>query len=102
MDAINRVLKEQRYVYCLFCWGVLPLLKLLEEYEQDCNYEECQIILNALNYINTHIDEEKLPTRYSEEAIKDVKNEFEKWGIAENKALDNVDEYIREIKKFVK
>lgn len=97
-------IKENRYVQALFAYGIIPLTLLLEEYEQQENYDECKIIKRAIEFVNKYIedeDKEDLPTRYSPEIEKIVKNNFNKYGFKGDIALSNTPYYIGEIKRMV-
>lgn len=101
----QKEIKENRYVQALFAYGIIPLTLLLEEYEQQEDYEECEIICSAINYVNKYTEphmDDKLPTRYSKDLVHQLKSEFNKYGFKGNIALHNTPHYIEQIKKMVK
>lgn len=104
-SRVKKEIKENRYVQALFRYGIIPLTLLLEEYEQHENFEECEIIVSAIKYVNKytepHVDD-KLPTRYSSGLVQQIKSEFNKYGMKGNIAMQNTPYYIEEIKKMVK
>lgn len=104
-DKVRKEIKENRYVQALFAYGIIPLTLLLEEYEREQNFEECEIIYNAICYVNKYtevIDNEELPTKYSPNLIQTVKSNFNKFGFKGEIAINNTPYYIEEIKKMVK
>ena len=94
-------IKENRYVQAIFRFGIVPLTLLLDEYEQESNFEECQIILNAINFVNQYTDGEKLPTKYDSKALSKLKEQFSLFGFKGNTAIKNIPYYIEEIKQMV-
>lgn len=104
MNAIAEI-KQQRYISALYCYGIIPLTLLLQEYEKEENFEECNIILEAIKFVNKYTEphmEEQLPTKYSRDLIDKMKSEFNKFGFKGDVALGNTEYYIREIKKKLK
>lgn len=102
---IKSKIKRSRYIECIFRYGITPVLLLLQECENNENYEECQIILSAIEYINKNTDGiviEVLPTKYNPEIIVNLKKEFKKLGLTGNIAINNIPNYIEEIKNYVK
>lgn len=103
---VHKILKEQRYIGALFSYGVVPLLLLLDEYEEDGNFEECSIIYNAINYCNRHLKAtegyEELPTKYDSESLSKLKKQFNLFGFKGDTAIGNMPYYIEEIKEMVK
>lgn len=104
MSAIKEI-KEQRYIRALFSYGIVPLTLLLDEYEQDGNYEECEIIYNAISFVNEHTfgeEGEKLPTKYDSESLSKLRGNFNLYGFKGDIAIANIPYYIEEIKQMVK
>lgn len=103
---VKRLLKEQRYISALFKYGVVPLLLLLDEYEQDNNFEECERIFNAISYCNKHLksteDYEELPTKYDSNTLSNLKKQFNLFGLTGDTSIANMPYYVEEIKKIVK
>lgn len=105
-EEVKKILKEQRYISALFSYGVVPLLILLDEYEENGDFEECSRIYNAISYCNKHLksttDYEELPTKYSSESLAQLKKQFNLFGFKGDVAIGNIPYYIEEIKKMVK
>jgi hypothetical protein len=58
-SAINSILlylKCKKYTTLLLCFGHLFLLELLYKYEELELYEDCQLIVNAINDINKTVN----------------------------------------------
>lgn len=106
MNEVRKIIKEQRYIGALFSYGVVPLLMLLDEYEDKGDFEECSIIYNAISYCNRHLksteDYEELPTKYDSEALAQLKKQFNLFGFKGDTAIGNIPQYIEEIKEMVK
>lgn len=103
---VKRLLKEQRYINALFKYGVVPLLVLLDEYESENDFEECSRIFNVISYCNKHLksteDYEELPTKYSSDALAQLKKQFNLFGMTGDTAINNIPYYVEEIKQMVK
>lgn len=99
----NRICKSQigcqdKYERAIIKHGVLALLYVLKEYEDDQWYEECKKIYDAI--IATNIREGwHLPTRYGKEAIEFTLHTFEKYELVAELYLENIESYAREIKR---
>src|SRR5690606_16588459 len=69
----KKILKEQRYISALFRYGVVPLLMLLDEYEENNDFDECSRIYNAISFCNKHLKAtegyEELPTKYDSDSL---------------------------------
>lgn len=99
----QKIIKENRYIQALFAYGIVALLKLLDEYELKEDYQECEIIYGTILFVNEHAElTEVLPTKFSEESIILIKEEFNLYGFKGNMVKDNIPYYIEEIKKMVK
>lgn len=105
-SEIKNILKEQRYIGAIFRYGVVPVLLLLDEYEENNDFEECNIIFSAISYMNQHLkgtqEYETLPTRYSTEELEKLKSAFNLFGLRRDTTIENFPIYIEEIKKMVK
>lgn len=104
LQIFLKEIKEQRYVQALFRYGIVPLTLLLDEYEQDGNYEECQIIVDVINFVNKYTgeeDAEKLPTKYDSEHLAKLRSALNLFGFKGDIAIANTPYYIEEIKKLV-
>jgi len=103
-ETVLRDIRKNNYTRALFQYGVVPLTLLLEEYEKDNNFEECQIIYEVILNVNKHFfqeTEEVLPTKYSKAAVKNWKKEFNKYGFTGEIAESNIPFYIEEIREMV-
>jgi hypothetical protein len=106
MNEVKKILKEQRYISALFRYGVVPLLMLLDEYEENNDFDECSRIYNAISYCNKHLkdttDYEELPTKYDSESLAQLRKQFNLFGFKGDTAIGNIPRYIEEIKEMVK
>jgi len=84
-EDFDYLIKEQRYIGCIFRYGILTMLLLLDELEHEGNYEECDNIVNAIQYINKHMKDselyQELPTQYNGKELQKL-NEFNLHGSA--------------------
>ena len=104
-DEMLREVKENRYTKALFKYGIVPLTLLLDEYEQEGNFEECSIIFDAISFVNKHtftVGGEKLPTKYSSSSLSELRSHFNLFGFKGDGAIANMPYYINEIKEMVK
>lgn len=98
----QKKIKENRYVQAIFAYGVVPVLLLLEEYEDNQNFEECQIILDAIQFINTNLEVEKLPLKYDATTLSKLREWFSLYGFSGDSAIENMPYYMSKIKEMVK
>lgn len=104
MNPIDEI-KQQRYIQALFSYGIVPLTLLLDEYEQNGNFEECKIIYDAISFVNEHTfaeEGEKLPTKYDSSSLNKLRSNFNLYGFKGDIAIANIPYYIQEIKQMVK
>ena len=99
------IIKEQRYIGFIFKYGIVTVLLLLEEHEQEENFEECEIIYKAVKYCNDHLkattDYEQLPTRYAPDSLLKLKKEFNLFGFKGDNSINNIPHYIEDMKKEI-
>lgn len=94
----QKIIKENRYVEALFRYGVVSLLLLLDEYEEEEDYQECEIIKKAIEYVNDNMEnQEKLPTIYDSKALSQLKDKFNLYGAKGTHSIED----IRAIKEMV-
>ena len=72
----------------MFMYGILSVLFVLEFFEQNENYEECQKIINSI------IEQEKilgetLFTTINTETIKEVVESYKKFNLTGENAIEN-------------
>lgn len=87
-----------RYLGALYRYGFITLCYLIQEYEKEENYEECAIILSALNKHND-ILKDSLPTRMNDDCIKYWKDSFMEFGLSGT--FGNVKYYAEETKRMI-
>ena len=95
--------KEKIYRTLCFKYGVLTLCYLITEYAKEENYEEAQIILNAINSLNKDFDGD-FPTVFNDKAVAWY---YEKISKCLDKrpsyvTVDNLPHYAKELKSEVK
>lgn len=72
------IMKEKKtkiYRSMCFKYGVITLCYLIEQYSEEENYEECQIILDAILQLSDKFNM-KLPTKFDKNAFKWLKYEL--------------------------
>jgi len=72
---VDRISKVSIYEYCINKYGFIATCKLLKEYEDDEQYEECSIILEAMLLFNRN-NKENIPTSY-EGCLEMLKEKYE-------------------------
>lgn len=93
-------MRKEKYKLGLMCFGIAPLLLLNKEYEEKEMYEECEFILEAINELNSMFPELNLPTKYSKDTIPDWIQECNKLGFSGDTVINNIDTYIKELKRM--
>ena len=59
----EELFRVSRYEDCIIKYGIIAVCKLLSDFEAAENYEECQLIMLAIENHNTSTNQ-KLPTTY--------------------------------------
>ncbi len=62
MDANVQKLLIDRYLHCMYCYGVVTLLYLIDFYERQEKYNECHLIKSAIEQHNKSFQHD-FPTR---------------------------------------
>lgn len=82
-------------------YGFLPYVYLLEELQEEEQYELCAVVLQVVQEKNIKFDLQ-LPTHYNDEAIalflKEMRNSQNKGYIS----LQNIPHYANELKELIK
>jgi hypothetical protein len=92
--------KKVKYSKALYLYGFLTLTYLIEEYNQQQNFEECQLILEVLQEHNVK-HELDLPTVYDKDSILYFKKCMQDLGYTGNTSLGNIQYYVAEVKKLI-
>ena len=83
----------------IFAYGIIPMLKFLEEQEQEENYEICAVIFSVLSdWKDLHGD---IPTKYSEEALQWQLDIFKEVGVSDKYFTQNLPHYVKLIAESV-
>lgn len=96
-DNINKAI----YYKAFFAYGLLPILLLLQTYEDDENFTECVGIKLALDEVNDTY-KEGLKTRWGDDAIIQIKEFWEKDGRDFAAYYNLLPNYVDEVLHFVK
>ncbi len=92
--------KKEIYTKCLYLYGFMTLLCLIEDYIEQENYEECQIILDVIKDHNKYLGHD-LPTELNEQSFEYFQKAREEFKISD-KSLLNITLYAEEIKDLLK
>lgn len=63
----DEIIHRGIYIQCFYGYGLLPMLYLLNEYEEQENYNECFFLKAAIDEINRQYERD-FPTRYCKTA----------------------------------
>lgn len=94
------ILKRQRYLQGLFGYGFITLCYLIEKYEAEGNYEECQIILDAIQEVNS-IRKLDLPTKYDDKAWQYFLDAMGEFGLSGKITASNIPYYAELIERDI-
>ena len=87
----------------MFMYGILSILYVLEHFEIEENYEECQKIIDAIKEQENAL-ETTLFTTITKETIKEVVDNYKNFNLTGNNAIENSKYYanliIKEIEKL--
>lgn len=93
--------KESIYRQCCYKYGFITLCYLIEEYTQEENYEECQIVYDVLHKLNAET-ESYLPTKFDEDAVSYFKRAIKEANLSGDLIFNNLHHYTNEIKNMIK
>lgn len=98
INANQQISNPFRRAY--FTFGYLPLLLVLDQFEQAEYYVTCHLIKTALLEA---LGGEKAPTRYGVEAVEATQQDFNNrgWGDQLDNYLQNIPNYAVECRKFI-
>lgn len=82
----------EKYRIQIFKYGILSLLFVLEHFEKEENYEECQNIIDAIRLQEERLDI-KLFTVINEKTIQEVINSYKSFGLTGINAVENSQYY---------
>ncbi len=97
----DRELKKKKYVTSAFFYGFIVLCYLITEYEKAEDYEECGIIIEAINDYNEAHNMD-IPTYFNDEAKEYFIKLFNHNNMSGETAIKNLPAYAEEVKKLVK
>lgn len=100
LQTVTRVLKKAKYLQALYQYGFYTLCYMIQEYEKEENYEECQIIMDAIRKHNEELND-NLPSKFDGNCSKIFKKAFKDAGFTGDIALGNVEVYAEKVKKMV-
>ncbi|WP_026464409.1 hypothetical protein [Adhaeribacter aquaticus] len=88
------------YSSSLLQYGYVTLYYLINQYQQEGNYEECKLILAVLQKYNQY-QYFNLATDFDESAKESLKTSFSNLSANSDAALNNVPLYAEEVKKAI-
>ena len=92
--------KKEGYRKALYSYGFITLCYLIDQYECEENFEECQIILDAIKEHNLKMSD-SLPTKYDETAKEYFSKVIKTFNLSGSYILNNIEGYIYDIKKLI-
>ncbi|WP_407430573.1 hypothetical protein [Arcticibacter sp.] len=95
-------LKRTRYESAIFNYGKVPLLMLLNEHERNENFEECQIMIEAIAFMNEHnsyFNTHPIPTRFHNGLFQDFRDSMAEFGMTGETAIGNFPYYMEDIRR---
>jgi hypothetical protein len=73
----RNIIKKDCYLQCMLKYGIITILYVLRDHEYSENYEECGIIISAIEEVNNRLDNsniEQLPYTLTGLNVKDFLN----------------------------
>lgn len=98
--STTREIRKQRYIKALGLYGFYTLLNVMDEEINKENYEECQIILDAIMTRNKELNI-NLPTKFDKQAEKYFRDRFKERGLTGDVTLANMPHYAEAVRKIV-
>ena len=90
---------NNKYKKALYLYGFYTLCHLIDQFEQEEQFEECKLILEALNEHNSQFNF-NLPTKYDSKAKEYFHKISQEIGIKGNMYEQNLDYYASSIRKM--
>ena len=85
-------------------YGIIPILKILQDFEQEENFEECAEILKAIEHYNNMFNK-SFPTQYNKTALAWLDVEIRKTTDFSEKVreayIENIDVFVKLIKEKI-
>jgi len=100
-EIITGIIETEKYERAILCYGIAPMLIILEEFEKADNYEVCNIILKAIKNLNTSYSV-TLEMKYSENTLPDLKQELNRMGFAGDIVIQNMPYYVEKVRELLK
>ena len=92
--------KNQPYRTAFYRYGLLPVLLLLEMLEEREIFYECYLIKLTIDEINSEL-EYNMPTRFGDDAVREVRQSYEKMGWNYQNYMNNLPSYISELNDYI-
>lgn len=95
-DQVNKAI----YYKAFFAFGLLPLLLLIDRYEDEQKFDECLFIKMAIDEVNKAYNE-NLETRWSDAAVARIKKVHDKEGRDFVFYYNDLQNRVKEVEQFV-
>lgn len=95
-DQINKAI----YYKAFFAYGLLPLLLLLDDYEEEARFDECMFIKLAIDDVNKAYNSD-LPTRWCKDAVEYIKGVYEDKNLDFEAFFKDLPNVMQEVEDFV-
>lgn len=89
------------YTSCMYKYGIITLLRILEMKEREEDYLECAIIKQVIDKCSIDLNQ-NFPTKLPENWHKYIKDSASKYGMVGDVIIKNSDYYIQEILNEIK
>lgn len=94
--------KKRAYSKSLYLYGFITLCYLIDKYEKEQKFEECEIIYKVIKD-NNKSKKLDLPTKYNKQAIKYFADALiDHFGIITHYTISNLKFYVTEVESLVK
>lgn len=94
-------IKKNRYIEAISMYGIYVLCYMIEKYQEIENYEECALILSAIEKYN-EITGESLPSVLHKIDYPILEKSIRRFGMTEQEYLERVDSYAEKIHRDLK
>lgn len=90
------------YEQAILSWGIIPILRILRRNEIVENFEECEIIVRAIDDLNRFTGG-TMPTKIEEAEIDKIKSAFDRFGgeLTGEKYVSRLNDYTRQARKEI-
>lgn len=100
MDTQTKIIKKSRYINCLYDYGFFVLCYLIDKFEKEENYEECELIVSAIKHHN-EVYNDNIPTSFDKKSKEYLEEAEKRYKFKADNVFKNFKKYGRDVIRIV-